>query len=677
MGSAENRAKITVNDTLSIMQVLRGVWRDFDVQGVSLEADGDRLLMTSDFQEALATYQRIEAPSRALREKMSFVLWSQGRPEAWEILGDDCSATTEDGMVMELRALAATMLRTGSDDGHIAKLVDCVLARQDEFPNAHMLLSSAIYCAVAARLDRSDGVPVYPVSCDKAVSALQSLSRPYAECMEVFALTRRVVLSQTGAARLSGLIQNIDLSTCPVLGFVFAAAVAVRDLAVARRVITELCQRYPEHPNLVLTVAMAAIQAKDLQLIEALPASQREECLGFPEIRVLEAMMKGSTPDLLLAIQQLPNGYESMLRDDMAIHERLLKVSWRSWDVHTWRAPYSLLGEWGVHIAPLLPAGDLRDKILSDAAGMAVDDVERLTPLFCELFNRKPNFETFTLLGDTLPLDQLDAQALAQYIFEEATAESPYCSLFEPEFEVDLTPIFDNGVPALLVAKASELSNEAKKQYLAVLTQWGLISRPESVVAFEFERRLRGSELPAGLADHLQAIRAAMISANGTQLVYLQSMLEGLSAEVGRVTPVASAEAAVAAAINEILSLRSHHLNEVGLKRVSELTKRYSASKLLAGLRELAKVSDTTLGTDVVDALANHMVRQQGSLANRRSYLAAILRKRLVNLRSNWLDQQVSDGMNRGIDIEQMITLAKGVATWDDWSHGLEKLRPY
>ena len=130
-------------------------------------------------------------------------------------------------------------------------------------------------------------------------------------------------------------------------------------------------------------------------------------------------------------------------------------------------------------------------------------------------------------------------------------------------------------------------------------------------------------------------------------------------------------------AINEILSLRSHHLNEVGLKRVSELTKRYSASRLLVGLRELAKVSTTTLGTDVVDALANHMVRQQGSLTNRRSYLAAILRKRLVNLRSNWLDQQVSDCMNRGIDIEQMITLAKGVATWDDWSQGLEKLRPY
>ena len=63
MGSDETRAKITVNDTLTIKQVLQGVWRDFDVQGVSLEADGDRLLIASNLQEALDTYQRIEAPT--------------------------------------------------------------------------------------------------------------------------------------------------------------------------------------------------------------------------------------------------------------------------------------------------------------------------------------------------------------------------------------------------------------------------------------------------------------------------------------------------------------------------------------------------------------------------------------------------------------------------------------
>lgn len=53
------------------------------------------------------------------------------------------------------------------------------------------------------------------------------------------------------------------------------------------------------------------------------------------------------------------------------------------------------------------------------------------------------------------------------------------------------------------------------------------------------------------------------------------------------------------------------------------------------------------------------------------------LRKRLKNLRSHWLDQQVSEAMARGIDIEQMIDLAKGVNSWDAWSEGLARLVPY
>ena len=57
--------------------------------------------------------------------------------------------------------------------------------------------------------------------------------------------------------------------------------------------------------------------------------------------------------------------------------------------------------------------------------------------------------------------------------------------------------------------------------------------------------------------------------------------------------------------------------------------------------------------------------------------LAGILRKRLKNLKSHWLDQQVSEAMGRGVDIEQMIELAKGVGSWDDWSDGLESLQPY
>lgn len=677
MESAETRTKITVENTLTTAQIMRGRFSDFEVQGTSIEADGDRQLLAFNFEGALETYQRIDAPGRPLREKISFALWALGKEEAWATLGDGLDSTSVDGIAMELRAFAMTMFNSGVDDHHIGTLVDCVLARKDQLPSSTLLLASAIYIAVSMRQDRTPGLPLFPDSCAKAVSTLQETSKPYADCLEAFALTRQDGLQQTESPRLNEVIEQIDLSACPVLGFVFTAAVQAKNLVVARRVVDELCARFADHPNLAATVAMAAIQACDPQLVEALPATLRPVCFAMPEIKVLQAMIDSDSTALVAAIQQLDRGFYSTLRNDMAIHERLLQITWRRWDTGTWRAPYSFLGEWGIHIAPLLSAGDLRDWILEEAACVGGQELESLVPLYCELFNRKPTAKNFTLFGDELPLDQLDVQALAQYIFDEATADSPYCSLFDPEFEPDLSQFFTRGITDVLVTKAAELSGEAKDEYLRVLSQWGLIRRPESVVDFTFERRLMGSDLPVGVFEHLESIRAAISGASGTQLVYLQSLLDRLSAEVGRATPVVAAEESVAAAVNEVLSLQSHHLNEIGLKRVSELTKRYGAANLLAGLRELAKVSSTPLGTGVVDALAKHMVRQQGSLATRRSYLAGILRKRLVNLKSNWLDQQVSECLNRGVDIEQMIELAKGVDTWDGWLAGIDKLRPY
>ncbi len=76
-------------------------------------------------------------------------------------------------------------------------------------------------------------------------------------------------------------------------------------------------------------------------------------------------------------------------------------------------------------------------------------------------------------------------------------------------------------------------------------------------------------------------------------------------------------------------------------------------------------------------ALSKMLVKLQGSLPGRRAYLAGVLRKRLKNLRSHWLDQQASEAISRGVDIEQMIDLAKGVTTWDDWTDGLARLVPY
>ncbi|MDD0998386.1 hypothetical protein M5G20_21305 [Pseudomonas sp. TNT2022 ID1044] len=677
MDSAEVRTKIKVENTLSTRQVMQGRFSDFDVQGTSLEADGDRLLLARDYEGALDVYRSIEAPDRPLREKMSYALWALGNEGAWAILGDGLDSTTEDGLAMELRAFAMTMFQSGASDKPIGDLVECVLARKDQLPSAILLLSSAIYVSVSMRLNRAEGLPLYPDSCVKAVTALREMSKAHADCMEAFAMARQVYLNGADSRPLHDLVEQIDLKECPVLGFVFNAAVQAENMGVAREVIAELCTRFAGHPNLTATVAMAAIQARDLELLEELPAELREIAMSLPGLRVLQAMANADTDELVAAVLQLKNGDGPFLNEDMAIHERLLRITWRRWDTGTWTTPYSLLAEWAAQIVPLLPAGELRDEILADAAGMGGYDLEPLTPYYCDLFNRQPTSENFSLMYEELPLDQLEDQALTQYIFDEATSEDPYCSLLDPEFAPDLEPFFKRGIADALIARATALTGKAKDEYIRVLSLWGLIRRPESVVVFDFERRLQGSDLPEGVLGHLESIRALLGGAGGSQLVYLQSQLDRLSAEVARATPVAAAEETVAVAINEILSLKSHHLNEVGLKRVATLTKRYGAPNLLSELRALAKVSNTTLGTDVVDALANHMVRQQGTLATRRSYLAGILRKRLVNLKSAWLDQQVSKCLNRGVDIEQMIELAKGVDTWDDWSAGLETLRPY
>lgn len=302
MGSAEAHTKITVENTLTTGQIMRGRFSDFDVQGTSIEADGDRLLLGQNFEGALAVYQRIEDPSRPLREKMSFVLWALGDEAAWATLGDGVDLTTEDGIAMELRAFAMTIFNSGASDKTIADIVDIVLARKDELPFAIQLLSSAIYVAVSMRLNRTEGLPLYPASCAEAVTAIKEMSKPYADCMETFALAHQISIHQTDTRSLNELIEQMDLTECPVLGFVFTAAVLVGNTGVAREVISVLCARFDGHPNLAATVAMAAIQACDLELIDELPDPLREAAMELPELQVLEAMNSGNTNTLLVSI---------------------------------------------------------------------------------------------------------------------------------------------------------------------------------------------------------------------------------------------------------------------------------------------------------------------------------------------------------------------------------------
>lgn len=141
----------------------------------------------------------------------------------------------------------------------------------------------------------------------------------------------------------------------------------------------------------------------------------------------------------------------------------------------------------------------------------------------------------------------------------------------------------------------------------------------------------------------------------------------------------------ISLAVGHEVSIRAYNdfvsparLTEYGEGRVRTLAKRYGAAGVLQGLDALITNPEFNPETDrELPALSIMLVKLQGGLSGRRAYLAGILRKRLKNLKSHWLDQQVSEVMVRGVDIEQMIDLAKNVNSWDDWSDGLAGLRPY
>ena len=46
-------------------------------------------------------------------------------------------------------------------------------------------------------------------------------------------------------------------------------------------------------------------------------------------------------------------------------------------------------------------------------------------------------------------------------------------------------------------------------------------------------------------------------------------------------------------------------------------------------------------------------------------------------MKGAWLDRQVADCMKRGVDLEQMIELAKTVTSWGELEKGIDALRPY
>ena len=676
MGSVDQSSKVVIEGVATIQHLNNHNHADLVVVGGSPEANADRLLLAGEYVGAIGAYEKLGPLSRMQREKLSFAMWARGIDEAWDVLTLDYGTTSFEGLVMQLRAFGGVMWRNEVDDTWLKDFALTVIAR-DDLKSKDAMLAATIY--IAASLSRYRfREELYPEVCVDAVRALKELNSRYYPCLEAFALGQKARFNEVDSSALIELVSKLEPSKTPVIGFGFVAAVRARNPHVAKAFVSELCRRYLHHPHLSNTVAVAAVQARDPGILDEAPEDVRNAALQHAEVQLLIAMTARNTG----AVEKALSAYastsdEKTLRVLPVIHEPFFKLSWRTWDEGTWSVHPSLTADWCVELAELLPAGEARDRVLMECGMATESDTELLFPFLCELFNRKPTAEVADLFPDSVPFDGVSASALAQFIFDHAIEDDPYCSLVDPEFDPEIGVLIERGVPEQLMMLVRQLPEDQRLACVRTLTSWGLFKAPESLVTFAFEQDLRGNNLSQDVQEHLSSIRLAIQKATPDQVIFIQSILDELSIEAKRSTSLAAEDSVILSAFNEVLNLKGRSLTEHGEKRVQDLVKRYGAAKLLPGLRDITKQPQPLAEENLVDTLSKYMVLKQGSLAGRRSYLAGILRKRLVNLKSAWLDQQVSECINKGIDVEQMIELAKTVTTWDEWSAGLTRLKPY
>ncbi|KRP45150.1 hypothetical protein [Pseudomonas poae] len=678
MSSAEQSSKIVIEGVATIQHLIRHSHAELVIEGDSPEAEADRLLIAGEYVEAVTAYQGLGPLDRRQREKLSYAMWARGIDEAWDELTLDYHETSFEGLLMQLRAFGGVMWRSEVDDAWLKDFALTVTGRED-LRSRDALLAATIY--IAASLSRYRfSEDLYPEVCLEAVQGLRSSESPYSLCLEAFALSQKARFKELHTSALVDLVSRLDPPKCPVLGFGFVAAVRVNNPVAARAFVAELCRRFPNHPYLSNTVAIASVQARDPSILDEAPEPIRSTARLHPEVQLITALAdkKPETVEKALhAFWSTPN--DQTLHYQQHINEPFFQITCRTWDEGTWSTSPYFIGELAAKLVQVLPAGASRDRVLMELEVEMATEPEQaiLRPFVVDLFNRQPTAEVANLFPDSIPFDGVAVDSMARFIFEQAMEDDPYCSSLDPEFEPDVQILIDRGVPEHLMKLVRQVPDDKQAACVRTLTEWGLFKAPEHLVTFAFEHNLRGRGLSPELQANVAAIRQAIQISTPDQMVYLQAILDGLSIEVQRSTTVAAQERTVLEAANEVLHLKDRSLNDLGQKRVKELVKRYGAAKLLPGLSEITKQPQAIAEGQLIDALSKHMVVKQGSLAGRRSYLAGILRKRLVNLKSTWLDLQVSECLNRGIDVEQMIELSKTVTTWDEWTAGLVRLAPY
>lgn len=661
----------TLPSLLSLPELLIARNAGTTVQGTGSEAEADRLLISSRYAEAADNYQKLPLDDINRREKLAYCLFCDGQSDFYTVLDAQVECASPWGLALHLWAFKSGRftLNTATDEQseRLAKILQCALA-SDSWPKLReYLIAGCWYQSLQQRHDTQQARTLQ----SEAAAALRKMASKLQDSLE---LCTRIFnyygdRSEPQVLALRDLIKDISANDTPVLSALFSAAMVVRDTEQAKLALSELCRRYSDHEFLEQTVSAVALENDCPAFLDCLSNELKVVSLNRPEIRLLNALAREDLVEIQALAKTMPaDGPAESVLDLPRISEPFFDflLSGRTSQVGGWGSGAPWAAVLGERLVKTLPVGALRNSFLQSCRDFLGDEeLVKYARDLCELFESSLSDEDFDwiLLPECLRL--VNTQSFAKYVVRKASEENDY-----PPFESD-DPASDwyRFVPAI---KEELLPLQAKVRDAIefVLENWGVPLRPS------LARRLAGEGLPEALSVPLAEVEAALSGLNGNDLAYLQLALLKTSAKVAEKISPADAHEVAVRAYNDFI--RPSSLTEYGEERVRTLANRYGAARFLQGLDALMKSPDFNPETDYdLPALSKMLVTLQGALQGRRAYLAGVLRKRLKNLRSHWLDQQVSESMARGVDIEQMIDLAKRVNSWDAWTEGLARLTPY
>ncbi|AZL69460.1 MULTISPECIES: hypothetical protein [Pseudomonas] len=661
----------TLPSLLSLPELISARNSGTDVHGVGSEAEADRLLISGRFTEAAEAYRALEFGNVNRQEKLAYSLYCGGQRDFHSVLDDDVGLATPWGLALHLWAYDRGRFpyTTPNEElsERLAKILQCAVD-MDSWPKLREgLIAGCWYQS----LQRGCETPAMIAIQSSASAVLKNMGSVLHETLE---LCSRMYCyyrdrSELQVRALRDMVSAVSANNTPVLSVLFSAAMIVRDTQKAKSVLAELCRRYRDDQDLEPTVSAVMVESGDPDLLDCLPEDLLAVSQARPDVRLAVALKRQDQQVVYALAETMPADGPS---DSVLYLPRIAEpffnflLSGRTSHIGGWgsSAPWeAVLGE---RLVKAMPVGALRNSFLQKCRDfLSQEELTAHSQDLCDLFEASLSDDDFYWIERADCHHLVNVHSFAKYLVKRASEESDY-----PPFDSEECVVpWDRFVPTIREELLS-LEPKVKATIESVFKDWGI------PLNLPLDRRLAGEGLPVAVSGPLAGVEGAISELSGSDLAYLQLALLKVTAKVAeRISPAAAHEVAVRA-YNDFLHPR--YLTELGEERVRALANRYGAARFLQGLDALMRSPEFNPETDhELPALSKMLVKLQGSLSGRRAYLAGVLRKRLKNLKSHWLDQQVSEAMNRGIDIEQMIDLAKGVTTWDDWADGLARLVPY